>query len=221
MSVVFIRIRSFIFHTSHFPHIFAAHLLPPLPFSLYLPFAQDERVRQLARLFFEKLNTKEKGGKSPIYNAIPDVLSRFANDVNMHEKRFQNILGYLLGFITVDKDVAGLVEKLCHRIVTADQNDFSTNHDDDDDEAEDIVVLEAAAEDENATPPSHETGMGPYYRRLRAEMRQPPRDSVLEVLSWEKDEFGVNITIDLTPVRWRKPPPPPSYMRIVSLAKAL
>ncbi|ERN16221.1 hypothetical protein AMTRI_Chr01g129540 [Amborella trichopoda] len=71
----------------------------------------DERIANLAKLFFNELSKK---GSNPIYNLLPDILSRLSND-NLEEQTFCNIMQYLIGLIKKDKQMEGLVEKLCNR----------------------------------------------------------------------------------------------------------
>lgn len=72
----------------------------------------DQRIVALTKLFFHELAQR---GHSPIYNLLPDILSRLSASTSMSQASFQKIMKYLLGFITKDKQVESIVEKLCTR----------------------------------------------------------------------------------------------------------
>eukprot|EP00484_Ammonia_sp_Unknown_P005006 CAMPEP_0197073468 /NCGR_PEP_ID=MMETSP1384-20130603/210621_1 /TAXON_ID=29189 /ORGANISM="Ammonia sp." /LENGTH=1672 /DNA_ID=CAMNT_0042512305 /DNA_START=42 /DNA_END=5060 /DNA_ORIENTATION=- len=69
-------------------------------------------ISDLARLFFQELSKK---GKNPIYNILPDTISRLSNNESVSEKTFKYIMKFLLAFITKDKQKENLIEKLCNR----------------------------------------------------------------------------------------------------------
>ncbi|KAH9319750.1 hypothetical protein KI387_021519, partial [Taxus chinensis] len=71
----------------------------------------DPRISNLVRLFFHELSKK---GNNPIYNLLPDILSRLSSQ-DLSEESFCNIMQYLIGSIKKDKQMEGLIEKLCHR----------------------------------------------------------------------------------------------------------
>ncbi|XP_014671209.1 PREDICTED: condensin complex subunit 1-like [Priapulus caudatus] len=72
----------------------------------------DERVASLTKLFFHELSKKGNA----VYNILPDVISRLSDpDAGVPEEQFRNIMSYLFSFIQKDKQLEGLVEKLCHR----------------------------------------------------------------------------------------------------------
>ncbi|KAK9726023.1 hypothetical protein RND81_05G185100 [Saponaria officinalis] len=72
---------------------------------------EDERISNLAKLFFTELSKK---GSNPIYNLLPDILSKLCNQ-NLGKDSFCNIMQFLIGSIKKDKQMEGLVEKLCNR----------------------------------------------------------------------------------------------------------
>ncbi|GAB4851733.1 Condensin-1 complex subunit CAP-D2 [Ancistrocladus abbreviatus] len=72
---------------------------------------EDERISNLAKLFFNELSKK---GSNPIYNLLPDMLGRLCNQ-NLKRESFYNIMQFLIGSIKKDKQMEGLVEKLCNR----------------------------------------------------------------------------------------------------------
>lgn len=80
----------------------------------------NPRIASLVRVLFSELAQK---GKNPIYNLLPDTLSRLSSEVaqgKLPRKEFRGILQFLLGFITRERHTESLVEKLCHRFKTTD-----------------------------------------------------------------------------------------------------
>ncbi|XWS43069.1 hypothetical protein CRYUN_Cryun16bG0069400 [Craigia yunnanensis] len=71
----------------------------------------DERISNLAKLFFNELSKK---GSNPIYNLLPDILGKLCNQ-DLQKGSFCNIMQFLIGSIKKDKQMESLVEKLCHR----------------------------------------------------------------------------------------------------------
>jgi len=70
-------------------------------------------IADLARLFFSELSKK---GRNPIYNILPDVISRLSADSDrVKPDQFQRVLAFLLDFIDKDKQQESLVDKLCLR----------------------------------------------------------------------------------------------------------
>ncbi|CAK9322761.1 unnamed protein product [Citrullus colocynthis] len=72
---------------------------------------EDERISNLAKLFFHELSKK---GANPIYNLLPDILGKLCNQ-NLQRQSFCNIMQFLIGSIKRDKQMESLVEKLCNR----------------------------------------------------------------------------------------------------------
>ncbi|KAL2226024.1 condensin complex subunit 1 [Sesamum indicum] len=72
---------------------------------------EDERISNLARLFFHELSKK---GNNPIYNLLPDILGKLSCQ-NLKGESFCNIMQFLIGSIKKDKQMEALVEKLCNR----------------------------------------------------------------------------------------------------------
>ncbi|KAK9102822.1 hypothetical protein Sjap_020076 [Stephania japonica] len=72
---------------------------------------EDERISNLAKLFFHELSKK---GSNPIYNLLPDILGRLSNQ-DLVKEVFCNIMQFLISSIKKDKQMEALVEKLCHR----------------------------------------------------------------------------------------------------------
>ncbi|KAL0945257.1 hypothetical protein HGRIS_000767 [Hohenbuehelia grisea] len=74
--------------------------------------ADDERIADLARLFFTELSTKDNA----IYNNLPDVISHLSSgDHAVEELVFQSTLKYIFTFIEKEKQAESIVEKLCQR----------------------------------------------------------------------------------------------------------
>ncbi|XP_071720680.1 condensin-1 complex subunit CAP-D2 [Rutidosis leptorrhynchoides] len=72
---------------------------------------EDERISNLAKLFFNELSKK---GNNPIYNLLPDILGKLSNQ-DLKRESFFNIMQFLIGSIKKDKQMEALVEKLCYR----------------------------------------------------------------------------------------------------------
>jgi condensin complex subunit 1 len=80
----------------------------------------DERVAALASLFFHELAKKEYKGTSPIYNLLPDMLSMLSKDSTLNRSQFQSVMQQLLAHIKKDKQGDALVEKLCQRFASTE-----------------------------------------------------------------------------------------------------
>ena len=76
----------------------------------------DARIAELAKLFFHELAKK---GKNPVYNILPDTLSRLSVSADVTPALFQSVLRFLLQFIDKDKQTESLIEKLCQRLLAA------------------------------------------------------------------------------------------------------
>jgi len=72
----------------------------------------ETRIADLARLFFQELSGK---GNSPIYNVLPDVISRLSANPEVTADSFKAVMKFLMQFIQKDKQSETLVEKLCSR----------------------------------------------------------------------------------------------------------
>ena len=83
-------------------------------------------IAALTRLFFAELATR---GKNPIYNLLPDIMSRLSaatvystssvnassGDMSLTSAQFETIMTFLMQFIRVDKQIESLTERLCLR----------------------------------------------------------------------------------------------------------
>ncbi|KAJ1460611.1 non-SMC mitotic condensation complex subunit 1-domain-containing protein [Pelagophyceae sp. CCMP2097] len=83
---------------------------------------EDPVIQRRARHFFDELSKKQTASHSPVYNLLPDVISRLSvarkpsQDEALTTEDFQKIMAFLLKFVDKDKHVESLAEKLCHRI---------------------------------------------------------------------------------------------------------
>jgi condensin complex subunit 1 len=76
----------------------------------------EPSIASLARLFFFELSHRTG---APIYNLLPDVLSRLSADAALPADGFQRILKHLLSFVDKDKQADALAEKLVARMAEA------------------------------------------------------------------------------------------------------
>ncbi|PJF19212.1 Ycs4p [Paramicrosporidium saccamoebae] len=73
---------------------------------------EDSRVSSLARLFFHEMAGKDNA----IYNHIPDIISSLSmNDNVLSEDDFKTIAKFIFEYIKKERQMEGLVEKLCQR----------------------------------------------------------------------------------------------------------
>jgi len=92
-------------------------------------FTHNPRLAELSRRFFEDLNSKSGDGKATIYNMLPDILSRLSGESAAAEvgiggdrtvdalttEGFKEVFKFLLAFLTKDKQIDNLVDKLLRR----------------------------------------------------------------------------------------------------------
>jgi condensin complex subunit 1 len=72
----------------------------------------EERVSDLAKLFFSELATKENA----VYNNLPDIISHLS--IGKHavdEETFASTMRYIFQFIDKERQAENVVEKLCQR----------------------------------------------------------------------------------------------------------
>lgn len=79
-----------------------------------------ERIEIYTQIFFNELS---KRGKNPIYNLLPDIVSRLTNDKSIKPDVFKKIMSYLISFIKKDNQNDNICEKLCHRINASEDKD--------------------------------------------------------------------------------------------------
>jgi len=84
--------------------------------ALCLEDPDSDRIRDLTRLFFHELSRK---GTNPVYNLLPDTLNKLSCEPGLSTEKFQTIAKFLLQFITLDKQVLSITDKLCNRIFAA------------------------------------------------------------------------------------------------------
>ncbi|KAL0578388.1 condensin complex non-SMC subunit Cnd1 [Marasmius crinis-equi] len=83
---------------------------------------EDQRIADLAKLFFTELSTKDNA----IYNNLPDVISHLSTGEHaLEEEKFKSTMKYIFTFIEKDKQADNIVEKLCQRFrVTDDERQW-------------------------------------------------------------------------------------------------
>ncbi|KAI0684926.1 non-SMC mitotic condensation complex subunit 1-domain-containing protein [Cytidiella melzeri] len=78
----------------------------------------DQRIADLARLFFSELATKDNA----IYNNLPDVISHLSVGAHaVDEDTFRSIMKFVFTFIEKEKQAENIVEKLCQRFRLSDE----------------------------------------------------------------------------------------------------
>lgn len=73
---------------------------------------KDDRIVDLARLFFHELSRKSANA---IYNILPDTISCMSKMDNLSSTGFKTVIGFLMSLMDKEKHADGMVEKLCHR----------------------------------------------------------------------------------------------------------
>ncbi|KAL1311517.1 hypothetical protein AAFC00_001639 [Neodothiora populina] len=73
---------------------------------------EDEKVRELSRMFFGELATKDNA----IYNHFVDMFSLLSTNEDLEEDQFKRIIKFLAGFIEKDKHAKQLASKLAARL---------------------------------------------------------------------------------------------------------
>lgn len=77
----------------------------------------EHRISGLAKLFFTELSRKANA----LYNVLPDIISRLSDpEIALDEHKYRTIIAHIFSLIQKDKQVEGLVEKLCHRLQATD-----------------------------------------------------------------------------------------------------
>ena len=83
---------------------------------------EDECIVNLTKSFFNELSRRATATNNPIYNLLPEILSRLSSSEDLSEESFRNIMKYILSFITRDRQTEQLVEKLCQRFKAITDN---------------------------------------------------------------------------------------------------
>ncbi|KAF9340593.1 Condensin complex subunit [Linnemannia elongata] len=76
---------------------------------------EDNRISDLARLFFTELTGKDNA----VYNNMPDIISHMSN-TQIAEDSYRKIMKFLFELIK-DKNMDSMIEKLCQRFKNTDQ----------------------------------------------------------------------------------------------------
>ncbi|PXF41618.1 Condensin complex subunit 1 [Gracilariopsis chorda] len=79
----------------------------------------DERIAELARLFFNELARK---ASNAIYNILPDTISCMSKMDDLSKSGFKTVVSFLVGLMDKEKHGDGMVEKLCHRFRTSESD---------------------------------------------------------------------------------------------------
>ncbi|CEG46063.1 condensin complex [Plasmopara halstedii] len=77
---------------------------------------ENDGIRSLAKLFFYELSKK---GNNPVYNMLPDAIGQLSTTELLANSDFQTIARFLINFITKDKQIESIVEKLVQRFPAA------------------------------------------------------------------------------------------------------
>jgi len=77
---------------------------------------KEPRIRDMSRLLFHELS---KRSNNPIYNLLPDIISRMGL-MGIEKEKFRNIMSFLFSFVKKDRQNEMLVEKLCQRFPTTE-----------------------------------------------------------------------------------------------------
>ena len=84
----------------------------------------DDVVASQARLFIHELS-KRTG--NPIYNLLPDIISRLSSSDDLSPDAFQRIMKMLISYVDKEKFQEGLLSKLCSRLGAAESTSQRRN----------------------------------------------------------------------------------------------
>ncbi|KAG0193993.1 Condensin complex subunit [Apophysomyces sp. BC1034] len=79
----------------------------------------DQRIADLAKLFFTELATKDNA----IYNNLPDIISNLTNNIpKVEEETFRRIMKFIFSFEFAEKEkqAENVIDKLCQRFQNTD-----------------------------------------------------------------------------------------------------
>ena len=82
----------------------------------------EPRIAALSRLFFTEFAKK---GSAPVYNLLPDIVSSLSSNKSVSPEDFREIIGFLISFLSKERQTETMVEKLCLRF---DQSDAVQHH---------------------------------------------------------------------------------------------
>lgn len=78
----------------------------------------DTEIRRTTEVFFKEIANKS----NILYNVLPDIISRLSDPkLKLEEGKYQTIMKYIMGLISKDRQIEGLVEKLCYRFKVTEQ----------------------------------------------------------------------------------------------------
>lgn len=78
----------------------------------------DDEIRVTTQVFFKEIANKS----NILYNVLPDIISRLSDPkLKLEEGKYQTIMKYIIGLINKDRQIEGLVEKLCYRFKVTEQ----------------------------------------------------------------------------------------------------
>mmetsp|Transcript_17259 Transcript_17259/g.41204 ORF Transcript_17259/g.41204 Transcript_17259/m.41204 type:complete len:1126 (-) Transcript_17259:192-3569(-) len=77
---------------------------------------ESKQIRELARLFFHELAGKSFKDSNPVFSLLPDILSNLSANPVVPESKFRKIMEHLFAFVSRDKHMDALVEKMCQRL---------------------------------------------------------------------------------------------------------
>lgn len=73
---------------------------------------KDNEIQLTTEVFFKEIANKS----NILYNVLPDIISRLSDPkLKLEEGKYQLIMKYIIGLINKDRQIEGLVEKLCYR----------------------------------------------------------------------------------------------------------
>ncbi|XXQ38080.1 non-SMC mitotic condensation complex subunit 1, N-term [Plasmodiophora brassicae] len=85
----------------------------------------ESSIKDLAHLFFTELSKKVN---NPIYNVLPDTISRLSRVESVDPDVFKRISKYLIEFVDKERQIESLVEKFCHRFPTTEDAQHWRNY---------------------------------------------------------------------------------------------
>lgn len=79
---------------------------------------KDDEIRKTTEVFFKEIANKS----NILYNVLPDIISRLSDPkLKIEEGKYQVIMKNIMGLINKDRQIEGLVEKLCFRFKVTEQ----------------------------------------------------------------------------------------------------
>lgn len=79
---------------------------------------KDAEIRSTTEVFFKEIANKA----NILYNVLPDIISRLSDPkLKLEEGKYQIIMKYIVGLINKDRQIEGLIEKLCFRFKVTEQ----------------------------------------------------------------------------------------------------